>query len=229
MTNKTALVTGGSGGIGGAICRNLAETGYYVAVNYYSSKAEAEALAAEIGGIAVHADVTIPNEVNDMFAKIGEPDVLVNNAGIALYELFQLTTPEQRRNVIDVNLHGAMNCSAAALPPMIRRKCGSIVNISSVWGECGAAMEVVYSASKAALIGFTKSLAKEVAPSGIRVNAVSPGLIDTKMNARFSAEDIAALGGCGTPEDVAATVAWLISDAAGFINGAVIPVNGGNF
>ncbi|MDR3148679.1 MAG: SDR family oxidoreductase [Oscillospiraceae bacterium] len=229
MTNKTALVTGGSGGIGGAICRKLAETGYYVAVNYYSSKAEAEALAAEIGGIAIHADVTIPNEVDDMFAKIGEPDVLVNNAGIALYELFQLTAPEQRRSVIDVNLHGAMNCSAAALPAMICRKCGSIVNISSVWGEYGAAMEVVYSASKAALIGFTKSLAKEVAPSGIRVNAVSPGLIDTKMNARFSAEDIAALGGCGTPEDVAATVAWLVSDASGFVNGAVIPVNGGNF
>lgn len=229
MTTETALVTGGSGGIGSAICRKLAEHGYRVAVNYRSDKAAAEKLAAEIGGYAVYADVADTSEVDAMFESIGAVSALINNAGVALYELFQTTKPELRKRVIDVNLHGAMNCAAAVLPDMIRRKRGVIVNVGSVWGERGAAMEVVYSASKAALTGFAKALAKEVAPSGIRVNTVSPGLIDTKMNARFSVSELAALGGCGTPDDVAEVVAWLVSDAANFVNGAVIEVNGGHF
>jgi 3-oxoacyl-[acyl-carrier protein] reductase len=206
----TALVTGGAGGIGSAICRRLAADGYFVAVNYNSGRERAERLASEIGGVALKADVADAVEVAAMIEKFGAVDVLVNNAGVADYGLFQLTTAEQRARVFAVNIMGAMNCAAAVLPEMLRAQSGCIVNISSIWGEVGASCEVVYSASKAALIGFSKALAREVEPSGIRVSYIAPGVIDTPMNARFTREELAEVGPIGTPEDVAEAVAAAI-------------------
>ncbi|MDR2606176.1 MAG: SDR family NAD(P)-dependent oxidoreductase [Oscillospiraceae bacterium] len=201
--NTTALVTGGAGGIGSAICRTLAEAGYRVIVHYHTSESAAIELAAEIGGVAVPADVSDYAQVKAMFERIGGVDVLINNAGTAHYGLFQLTTPEERRRIVDVNLHGAMNCAELALPYMLRRHSGSIINISSIWGVEGASCEVAYSASKAALIGFTKALAKELSPSGITVNCIAPGVVDTKMNARFTREELAEVGEIIAPSAVA--------------------------
>lgn len=230
---KTALVTGGAGGIGGAISRRLAADGYLIYIGYSSSKARAEALAGEIGGKAVKLDVTSPADIEAAEELCGNVDILVNNAGVSEIGLFDSLSDENSRRIMEVNLIGAMNCARTFVKGMISRKSGCIVNISSMWGQVGASCEVDYSASKAGLIGFTKALAKEVAPSGIRVNCVSPGFIMTEMNSHFSQEDLELiredipLGIFGEPRHIADAVAFLVSAQAEYITGQVLAVNGG--
>lgn len=230
---KKAIVTGGSGGIGEAICRRLAEEGYYVYAGYCSSEEKARKIAAETGGEAVKLDVSSAEDILSVSEKAGVVDLLVNNSGISEIDLFTGISAKASRGIMEINLIGAMNCARLILPDMIRRKSGCIVNISSMWGQVGASCEVDYSASKAGLIGFTKALAKEVAPSGIRVNCVAPGFIMTEMNSRFSDEELELireeipLGIFGKPCHVADAVAFLASDRAEYITGQVLSVNGG--
>lgn len=234
---KTALVTGGTGGIGQTICRKLADNGYCVIINYLHAEEKARRLADDINGKAVKFDVSDVDSVNNILSDIigsdGKIDLLVNNAGISEIDLFTTIPREKSDSIININLGGTLNCSRAVLPYMIRRKTGCIVNISSMWGQVGASCEVDYSASKAGIIGFTKALAKEVAPSGIRVNCVSPGFIMTEMNSRFTDEELNGikeeipLGFFGTPEHVADAVAFLSSDSAEYITGQILAVNGG--
>lgn len=240
---RVAVVTGASRGIGRQTAISLARCGYSVALNYNKSEKEAVTLAEEIERIGsrivlIKADVADENEVNIMMnrvrSELGGIDVLVNNAGIALPQaLFSDCTAEERNRVFEVNVYGAMNCTRAVLPDMIHKKSGSIINMSSIWGVAGGSCEVVYSASKAAVIGFTKALASELAPSGIRVNCIAPGVIDTDMNSHLGDGDIAALvdeiplGRVGTTQDVADLVCFLASEKAGYITGQVININGG--
>ena len=230
---KIALVTGGSGGIGSAVCRSLAEAGWTVGVGYFRSKDKAEALAKEIGGFPAYADVSKPEEVEAMFAEAGEVELLVSNAGIAHYGLITDLTYDDWRALMAVNLDGAFLCCRAAVPGMVRRKRGSIVIVSSMWGQVGASCEAAYSASKSGLIGLTKALAKELAPSGIRVNCVAPGVVLTPMLKDFSEEDLenlrleTPLERLGEPEDVAELVAYLASEKSRFMTGQVIGLNGG--
>lgn len=241
MNKKTALITGGAKGIGAAVCRALAKDGYNIALNFNTSENEAMRLKNELSAITsvdiFKVDVSDSEQVKKMFSEIenifGGVDVLVNNAGIAQQALFTDITDEMWEKMIGTNLTGAFNCCRSALPYMIREKCGSIINIASMWGEVGASMEVHYSAAKAGLIGLTKALAKEVGLSGITVNAVSPGVVLTDMMAQFSDEDKKVLadetpmGVLGTPEDIAAAVSFLASEKARFITGQVVSVNGG--
>lgn len=230
---KTALVTGGCGGIGSSVCRQLAEDGYFVYVNYFNSKQKVETLADEIHGKAVRFDVSDSTQVREFFENNSNIDLLVNNAGISHIELFDRVSDEISRKILGVNLVGTLNCSRAVLPGMIRKKSGVIINISSMWGQCGASCEVDYSASKAGVIGFTKALAKEVAPSGVRVNCIAPGFIMTDMNRNFSREDLdliledIPLGVFGKPQHIADAVSFLASEKAEYITGQVIAVNGG--
>ena len=234
---KVALVTGGSRGIGREICRVLARNGWIVAITYNRSKAAALELAAETGGIAVGGDVASPADVDAMFstirAELGEVSLLVNNAGIGEYGLLTDLSYERWNELLATNLAGAFNCCKAAIPAMVREKSGCIINIASMWGEVGASCEAAYSVTKAGLIGMTKALAKELGPSGIRVNAVSPGCIETDMMARFSPAEREALaeetplGMIGQPADVAEAVRFMASDAARFITGQVLGVSGG--
>lgn len=230
---KTALVTGGSRGIGEAVCRRLADEGYFVLINYLNSKEKAKQLAEEIHGTAIQFDVSDMDSVSNAVLELGKIDLLINNAGISEIDLFTHIPQEKANLIMNINLIGTMNCSRAVLPSMISRKSGCIINISSMWGQCGASCEVDYSASKAGIIGFTKALAKEVAPSGIRVNCVSPGFIMTEMNSRFSQEDLEEirseipLGIFGKPEHIADSVAFLASEQSEYITGQVIAVNGG--
>lgn len=230
---KTALVTGGSRGIGEAVCRRLADEGYFVLINYLNSKEKAKQLAEEIHGTAIQFDVSDMDSVSNAVLEFGKIDLLINNAGISEIDLFTHIPQEKASRIMNINLIGTMNCSRAVLPSMISRKSGCIINISSMWGQCGASCEVDYSASKAGIIGFTKALAKEAAPSGIRVNCVSPGFIMTEMNSRFSQEDLEEirseipLGIFGKPEHIADSVAFLASEQSEYITGQVIAVNGG--
>lgn len=230
---KKAVVTGGSGGIGSAVCKGLSEQGYFVYVGYSSSAEKAESIASEICGEAIKIDVSDVESINAAVDYIGFADLLVNNAGISEIDLFTSISSEKSVQIMNVNLIGAMELTRRLLPEMINRKSGCIINISSMWGEVGASCEVDYSASKAGLIGFTKALAKEVAPSGIRVNCISPGFIMTEMNGRFSAEDLELireeipLGIFGEPRHIADAAAFLASDKAEYITGQVISVNGG--
>lgn len=240
--SKVALVTGASRGIGRSIALELARSGISVAINYNSSYEKAKELLYEIKkfneNVNIYkADVSNEIEVSEMVHKIesdlGKVDILINNAGISQIGLFTDMTSDERDRMIGVNLIGAMNVTKAVLPSMIHYKSGNIINISSMWGEVGASCEVVYSASKAGLIGFTKALAKEVAPSGIRVNCISPGVIDTDMNSELTASDIEELIDgiplmrIGTTNDIAKAVGFLISDSAKYITGVVLSVNGG--
>ncbi len=230
---KTALVTGGSRGIGEAICRRLSKDGYFVLINYINSKKKAERLAEEINGRAVCFDVSDTYSVKKALSDIGGVDLLINNAGVSEINLFTHIPQEKASRIMNINLIGTMNCAREVLPAMISQKSGCIINIASMWGQCGASCEVDYSASKAGIIGFTKALAKEVAPSGIRVNCVSPGFIMTEMNSRFSPDELEEirseipLGIFGKPEHVADSVAFLASGQAEYITGQIIAVNGG--
>ena len=230
---KYALVTGGTGGIGQAICRSLAAEGYFVYINYHRSEEKAESLAAEISGKALCFDVSDAAEVRSAIAGISPIDLLVNNAGISEVELFTSLSDEKASRLLAVDLAGTMNCSRAVLPGMIHRKSGNIINISSMWGQTGASCEVDYSASKAGIIGFTKALAKEVAPSGIRVNCIAPGFIMTEMNSRYSHDDLELiredipLGIFGEPRHIADAAVFLASSCSEYITGQVLAVNGG--
>ena len=230
---KKALITGGSGGIGEAICRKMAEQGCFVYVGYSLSKDEAVRIASEIGGEAIKLDVTKYDDIKAASQRIGYAEILVNNAGVSEIELFTRISAEKSRNIMETNLIGAMNCSRIFLSEMIAEKHGCIINISSMCGQVGASCEVDYSASKAGMIGFTKALAKEVGPSGIRVNCISPGFIMTEMNSRLSEEDLEAireeipLGIFGEPRHVADSAVFLASPSAEYITGQIIAVNGG--
>jgi len=230
---KTAIVTGGARGIGAACVRALAADGFHVVINYLHSEREALALAAETGGEAVRGDVARPEDMDALARAAGDADVLVANAGVAGFGLLQDTPPEEWRRLFAVNAEGVYNACRAVIPAMVRQKRGRIVTVSSMWGIAGASCEAAYAASKAAVIGLTKSLAKELGPSGITVNCVAPGVIATAMNARLSAEELAALaeatplGRIGTPEEAAAAVAFFASDRASFITGQVLAADGG--
>ncbi len=241
MKSKVALVTGGARGIGRAICRSLANDGFKIAVNYNNSENEALSLKAELSELAeveiFKCDVSNANAVKEMFSevaqKLGSVNILVNNAGIAEQALFTDITDEMWQRMINTNLSSAFYCSREALKSMISEKDGVIINIASMWGEVGASMEVHYSTAKAGLIGMTKALAKEVGLSGVRVNAVSPGVVLTDMMNSFSEndkeflKDETPLNSLGTPEDVADAVSFLASEKAKFITGQILSVNGG--
>lgn len=242
MEQRTALITGASRGIGAATARRLARAGYAVAVNYCRSEDRALALVEELReaghtAMAVRADVSDPDQVGDMvdnvLDKFCQLDILVCNAGRSWVGLLGDMTPEEWRELFAVNLDSVFYCCKAVMPHMIHRKRGKIITISSMWGQVGASCEAAYSASKAGVIGLTKALAKELGPSGITVNCVAPGVVDTEMNQNLTAEDLDALRQetplerIGRAEDVAESVLFLASEGADFITGQVICPNGG--
>ena len=239
---KTAFVTGASRGIGRAIAKKLALDGYRVGVNYLKETEKANSLVDELRALgceamAVQADVSDAEAITAAIRAVEHAyspiDLLVNNAGIAQQDLFQYTDAALWRRLFAVNVDGAYNAIQAVLPDMIARRSGNIVNISSMWGLRGASCEVGYSATKAAIIGLTRSLAMELAPSLIRVNCVAPGVIHTDMVDKLGQETIDALreqtplGRLGTPEDIAQAVAFLASENASFITGQVLTADGG--
>ena len=235
---KTALITGASRGIGEQIARAFSANGYNVVINYNKSRERALSIANEIGADAFKADVGDFKQVNELvdftLQKYKRIDVLVNNAGIALKQmLMQDVTEEEFDELVRVNLKGTFNCCICVIPSMVSNKKGNIINISSIWGQTGGSCEVVYSMTKAGIIGFTRSLACELAPSGIRVNAIAPGFINTEMNGHLSESDRAEfisqipLMRAGCAEDVANAALFLAGDRADYITGQVISVNGG--
>lgn len=240
--SKTALVTGASRGIGAATAQALAQQGVDIAVHYHQNRQGAERTAERCRALGVRAepfacDVADSAAVAQMYEEIldrmGAPLILVNNAGVDSFGLLTDTTDAEWRRVMGADLDGVFYCCRALIPGMVHEKYGRIINISSMWGVSGASCEVAYSAAKAGVIGLTKALAKELGPSGITVNAVAPGVIRTDMNARHSAETMAALceetpvGRLGEPADIAAAVTFLASEAAGFITGQVLGADGG--
>ncbi len=239
---QVALVTGSSRGIGRAIAAQMAREGYAVCVNYIEQREAAEALVTQLQAegcqaMAVQADVADRSAVNAMVAEIeaafGPVTLLVNNAGISRQGLFQDVDDELWDRYFAVNVTGARNTIQAVLPHMLHEKSGCIVNISSIWGLRGASCEVTYAATKAALVGLTRSLALELAPSGIRVNAVAPGCIETDMvrslgqDTRDMLVDATPMNRLGTPEDIAGVVSFLASPRATFMTGQIITADGG--
>ena len=237
MEQKVVLITGGSRGIGAATARRFAAGGCKVVINYHRSQAQAEALAAEIGGWAVQADVADPVQVGRMvdnvLDKFCQLDILICNAGVAWTGLLCDMTDTDYRRVLGTDLDGVFYCCRAAYRHMVHRKYGRILTISSMWGRSGASCEAAYSAAKAGVIGLTKALAQELGPSGVTVNCLAPGVIDTQMNCALSAGDLHTLaeetpvGHLGTAEDVARAALFLASPQAGFITGQVLGVDGG--
>ncbi|MCR4398982.1 MAG: 3-oxoacyl-[acyl-carrier-protein] reductase [Firmicutes bacterium] len=242
LDGRKALVTGASRGIGRAVAVALAGAGADVVVNYSANDAGADETVSLIRGlgrdtIAVKADVSDPDAVSNMFDTIasrwGGVDILVNNAGVTRDRLFARMKPDEWADVIRINLTGAFNCSRCAARTMMRRRWGRIVNVTSVAGICGNPGQVNYSASKAGLIGMTRSMARELGPFGITVNAVAPGLVDTAMTREMppqAREDFMSripLGRMGSPEDVASSVLFLVSPAASYVTGHVLVVDGG--
>ena len=234
---KTVFVNGGSRGIGAAIVRAFAKNGDRVAFSYMASHTEAKKLAADTGALAICADSRLHEQVFLALSKaretLGGIDVLVNCAAKSEFALVQDIDDGMWRDMMALNLDGYFYYSKDVLPDMLEKKKGCIINISSMWGQVGASCEVHYSTSKAAIIGMTRAMAKELGPSGITVNCIAPGVIETDMNAKLSKEDIEALkeetplGRIGTPEDVASLALFLASDGASFITGQVIAPNGG--
>lgn len=240
---STVLITGSSRGIGAACARRFARDGWRVAVHYHRSEKEARALAEELLGsgaeaVVVRGDLSDPEQaaraVDRAREALGHLDALVCSAGEALpVQLLTDTTDDQWRRVMGIDLDGVFHTLRAAIPGMVSRKRGAIVTISSMWGVTGGSCEAPYSAAKAGVIGLTKALAKELGPSGIRVNCVAPGAIETDMTAFLTREDRAALaeetplGRMGAPEEVAEAVRFLAGEEARFITGQVLRVDGG--
>ncbi len=234
---KTAIVTGGTRGIGKAIALELKNNGYDVIVLYKSSVDEAESLEKTFGIRSYQCDVSDSTQVSDTFKQILADniavDLLVNNAGISYEGLLTDMSVDEWNNVISSNLSSVFYTCREIIPHFVSRKCGRIINISSMWGDVGASCEVAYSATKAGVNGFTKALAKELAPSGITVNAIAPGVIATDMMKGFTEDDIDALkeqtplGRIGEGSDVAKAVLYLSEDSGSFITGQIINVNGG--
>ncbi|AZV57779.1 SDR family oxidoreductase [Clostridium sp. AWRP] len=242
LGGKVAIVTGASRGIGRSVAVNLAKCGANVVINYKKDEKGAYQtldMVKQAGsvGMVVQGDVSLYSNAERMvqgtLSKMGRVDILVNNAGISKIGLFIDMKEDEWNSIIDVNLKGVLNCTHSVLKHMISKKSGSIINISSMWGNVGAACESIYSASKGAINLFTKSIAKEMAPSNIRVNAVAPGVIDTEMNSWLKEdekknlmEDI-PMGKFGQCEDIAKTVCFLAGDSSAYITGQIITVDGG--
>ncbi len=237
---KTALITGGTKGIGRAIALAFLQQGYEVVLNYHSDEQAAISTQSEFNTLGYYpvlmrADVSDELQVRNMFEEFfslyDHIDVLVNNAGISKVHVIQDTSLAEWEHIFGVNMRGAYLCSRCVTDKMVSLSRGCIINIGSIWGEVGASCEVAYSASKGALIAFTKALAKELSPSGVRVNCVSPGVIDTDMNARLSEEEVEELifqiplGRIGSPEDVAKACVYLAE--ADYVTGEVLSVGGG--
>ncbi len=234
---KTVLITGGSRGIGRAMVELFSESGYSVAFTYKSSENEAKSLAEKTGAFAIHADsgqqedvLRAVKEARSLFGKI---DCLINNAAISSFSLFTDITLNDWNEMLSVNLTAAFLYSKAVIPEMLNRKYGRIINISSVWGLVGSSCEVHYSTAKAGLIGMTKALAKELGPSGITVNAIAPGVIETDMNKKLGDEELAVLKEetplmrLGKPDEIAKAALYLASEDASFITGEVMNISGG--
>jgi 3-oxoacyl-[acyl-carrier protein] reductase len=233
LEGKTALVTGASRGIGRAIAQELAAAGASVVIGYRSGKDEAEALAGEIGARAVQADVSTAEDAARLVEEAGDLDILVNNAGLTRDGLLARMSDDDWRTVIDTNLSSVFYTCRAVCRPMMKKRGGSIVNISSIVGVHGNWGQTNYAASKAGIIGFTKSLARELGSRGVRANVVAPGYVKTQLTDVLPEEATAAmlqatpLGRLGEPEDIAGAVRFLCSDAAAFITGEVLLVDGG--
>ena len=234
---RSVLITGGSRGIGKAMVELFAKNGYNVAFTYKNSKSEALELEKNTGALAIKANSESEEEIAEAIksaaAKNGDIDVLINNAAVSSVSLITDVTLEEWNRIMNTSVTGAFLYSKGVLPKMINKKYGRIINITSMWGIVGASCEVHYSTAKAALIGFTKALAKEVGPSGITVNAIAPGVVRTDMNSAFSDEDIKALsdetplGRIAEPEEIAKAALYLASDDASFITGDVMNISGG--
>ena len=237
---KTVIVTGGSRGIGAAIVKELALKKYNVVLNYNKSEKEAEKIKEELKENDINieifkADVSDKKQAKELIEftlnKFKNIDVLINNAGIDQIKPFMEITENDWNTMFKINLNSVFNCTQEALKNMIHNKKGCIINISSIWGITGASCEVHYSASKAAIDGMTKALAKELGPSNIRVNSIAPGLVNTEMNKELSKEDLAELkkeiplGRIAQPEEIVKSVEWLIEDE--YVSGQIISVNGG--
>ena len=239
---KTAIITGSSKGIGAATAILFAQKGYNVVINYNDSYESASLLCRSLvsnGFSVITQKANVANRleaellIKETLYKFGSVDVLVNNAGVAFEGLITETDEVDFDRIVDTNLKGTFNCCKSAAQVMINQKSGKIINVSSMWGQVGASCEVAYSASKAGVIGLTKALAKELAPSGITVNSVAPGIIETSMNSNLTIEELSdfvetvPLGRMGTAEEIAQTIFFLASDQADYITGQVIGVNGG--
>ena len=228
---STVMITGGSRGIGAAAVRLFAARGDRVYFLYEKDHAAAQAVAEATGATAICCDVADTQAVNAAFARLPELDILICNAGIVHYGLMSMMEESAWDRIFDVNVKGIYNCVNAAMPHFLKKHSGSIVTVSSMWGQVGASCEAAYSATKGAVIALTKALAKELGPSGIRVNCVAPGVILTDMCANIESETLeelaaeSAIGRNGTPEDVAKAMAYLAD--ADFVTGQVLGVNGG--
>lgn len=239
---KTVLITGGAGGIGAACAKKFALNGYFVAINYRNSEQEAFSLLKEIksfGGVArlFQGDVSRVSDVDRIHSELkksfGLPGVLINNSGVALQKLFTSTSYSEWNSIFSNNVGSMFLCCKKFIPNMINHKWGRIINISSIWGLVGASCEVAYSASKAAVVGFSKALAKELAPSNITVNCLAPGLIDTKMNKGLTDQEINSFerlipcGKIGTGLDVAQAALFFADEKTSYITGQILNVDGG--
>ena len=239
---RTVFITGGTRGIGRGLVDAFAENGYNVAFCYKNSGDKAKEIvsrlaARQINALAVRCDVSsysaVEKAYRELKSQFGFVDTVINNAGVARYSLFTDETENDFDNIVANNLKSVFNVCSVFTPDMVSSKFGRIINISSVWGVCGASMETLYSMTKAGVIGLTKALAKELAPSGITVNSIAPGFIDTEMNSSFTADEKKAItddipvGRAGHVKDVSAAALYLAGENSGFITGEVINVNGG--
>jgi 3-oxoacyl-[acyl-carrier protein] reductase len=233
LEGKTALVTGASRGIGRAIATELARAGANLVVGYRAGKDEAETLASELGGRAVQADVSSADEAKRLVEEAGDVDILVNNAGLTRDTVLARMSDDDWRAVIDTNLSSVFYTCRAVTRPMMRRRGGAIVNVSSVVGVHGNFGQTNYAASKAGIIGFTKSLARELGSRGVRANVVAPGYVKTRLTDELPEEatklmlENTPLGRIAEPDEIAGAVRFLVSDEASFITGEVLMVDGG--